>query len=184
VKFYTADPHFAHRNIIRHCDRPFATVEEMDAVLIENWNRRVGPEDEVYMLGDFLFFAGDPADYIRQLAGKKYLILGNHDETWIKKMEKRGTAWRDWFEDVQLMMEITDGDRKLVLCHYPMMTWNGVGEGSTLLYGHIHNNTKDTYWPLLRQMDNALNAGVDINGFQPVTLAELERNNAAFRASH
>ena len=39
--FYTSDLHLGHANIIRHCNRPFASVEEMDEVLIENWNAKV-----------------------------------------------------------------------------------------------------------------------------------------------
>ena len=49
-----------------------------------------------------------------------------------------------------------------------MMTWNHVAHGNYLIYGHIHNNTDGIYWPLLAQMDQALNAGADINGFAPV----------------
>lgn len=32
--YYTADPHFGHRNILAHCNRPFSSVEEMDKALI------------------------------------------------------------------------------------------------------------------------------------------------------
>lgn len=34
--YFTADTHFGHENIIRFCDRPFVSAEEMDEVLIEN----------------------------------------------------------------------------------------------------------------------------------------------------
>lgn len=83
----------------------------------------------------------------------------------------------DYFESIQPMLEIRAGGHALTLCHYPMMTWDGIAEGSLLIYGHIHNNTKDTYWPLLSQMENALNAGVEINGYMPVTFEEMVRNN-------
>lgn len=53
--FYTADLHLSHKNIIRLCNRPFSSVEEMDAALIANWNAVVGAEDTVYILGDFSF---------------------------------------------------------------------------------------------------------------------------------
>lgn len=52
-----------------------------------------------------------------------------------------------------------------------------------MLYGHIHNNTDAPYWPLLAEMDHALNAGVDVNGFRPVTLEELVENHIKFCGS-
>ena len=65
-----------------------------------------------------------------------------------------------------------------------MMTWNRVAHGSYLIYGHIHNNTDSIYWPLLAQMGQALNTGADINGFAPVTFAELVENNRRFKNAH
>jgi calcineurin-like phosphoesterase family protein len=62
-----------------------------------------------------------------------------------------------------------------------MMSWDGMSKGSFLIFGHIHNNTNDTYWPLLKTMTNALNASVDINGFMPVTFDELVENNERFQ---
>ena len=49
--YFTADTHFDHANIIRFCNRPFATVEEMNETLIANWNRKVHGNDTVYILG-------------------------------------------------------------------------------------------------------------------------------------
>ena len=51
--YFTSDHHFWHTNIIQYCNRPFVSIEEMNEVLIQNWNDLVLPEDEVYYLGDF-----------------------------------------------------------------------------------------------------------------------------------
>lgn len=177
--FFTADLHFGHANIIRHCARPFVSVEEMDAALLANWRRRVRADDTVYIVGDLMFYCKDPESYLRQLPGKKHLIVGNHDPVWMKKVPVER-----YFESVQPLLECSDGAHRLVLCHYPMMTWNHVAHGSYLIYGHIHNNTDGIYWPLLAQMDQALNAGADINGFAPVTFAELVGNNRRFQSVH
>ena len=53
--FYTSDLHLGHANIIRHCNRPFASAEEMDEVLIENWNAKVTNADTIHILGDLMF---------------------------------------------------------------------------------------------------------------------------------
>lgn len=81
------------------------------------------------------------------------------------------------------MLEINDGSHKITLCHYPMMTWNDVANGSYHIYAHIHNKTDAEYYHLLKAMPNALNAGVDINHFRPVTYVELVKNNQDFNNS-
>ena len=40
------------------------------------------------------------------------------------------------------------------------------------------------FWPLLRSRDRVLNAGVDINGFQPVTFEELLENNRSWKGQN
>jgi calcineurin-like phosphoesterase family protein len=62
-----------------------------------------------------------------------------------------------------------------------MMDWNRRDKGAYLIYGHIHNNRKDSYWPLLSTMDKALNAGVEINNYEPVTFTELLENNRKYK---
>lgn len=48
------------------------------------------------------------------------------------------------------------------------------------IYGHIHSNRKAAYWDVLQNMEDSLNACVEVNGYQPAMLAELRRNNLAF----
>lgn len=172
--YYISDPHFGHSNIIRLCNRPFSCIEEMDETLIENWNRRVTNGDEIYILGDLIFRSTvDPREYIERLRGKKHLIIGNHDSSWMKKVDLP-----HYFESVEHLSVFNNGLAKVTACHYPMMCY----EGKYLLYGHIHNNRDAAYWPLLQTMDHALNACVEVNGYQPVTFEELIQNNISFRS--
>ena len=68
--YFTSDHHFGHANIIRFCNRPFATVEEMDAELIRRHNEVVGPQDIVVHAGDFAYrSARPPQSYLEQLNG-------------------------------------------------------------------------------------------------------------------
>lgn len=175
--YYTADLHLGHANVIRHCSRPFANAYEMDMVLIENWNARVHRNDTVYIVGDFLFRAKQPVEeYLSELKGRKHLIIGNHDKYWMKKVDLSA-----WFESVSPMLFVNDHGHTATLCHYPMMSWPGMSKGGYMVYGHIHNNTDADYWPLIASRDLMLNAGVDINGFAPVTLEEMIENNRQFK---
>jgi len=173
---FTSDQHFGHANVIRFCDRPFADADEMNAAMIANWNEKVTNRDVVYIVGDLMFrLANEPETILRQLHGKKHLIIGNHDKSWIPKVDLSR-----WFDSAEHYRIIATGGGKITLCHYPMMSF-----GSRLMvHGHIHNNKPESYWPLLRTMDNALNASVEINGYAPVTLDELIENNRKFKAEN
>lgn len=84
MTFFTSDQHFGHFNIIRLCSRPFGTVEEMDEALLSKWNAKVKADDIVYILGDLFFRAAKIEPILKALNGRKHLIVGNHDHTWMK----------------------------------------------------------------------------------------------------
>lgn len=179
TNYYIADTHFGHANIIRFCNRPFESVEQMDEFMIDAWNARVGVDDDVYIVGDFCFRNAVSAKTIlEQLAGRKHLIIGNHDKKWMKTVNLS-----DFFVEVDHALHAVDeSNRQVWMCHYPCMTWPGARyETSFHVYGHIHNNTNDAFWPLLKTYSNALNAGVEVNGYKPVTLEELIANNERWR---
>ena len=173
--YYIADAHFGHENILRSCGRPFDTVQEMNDAIISAWNRRVTGNDTVFILGDLFFRCADPEPILRRLKGRKRLIVGNHDSSWMGKVDLA-----QFFVSVDPFLEITDGIRTITLCHYPMLTWKHQLR-SYMIHGHIHNNTDTDYFPLIAARERLLNAGVDINGFRPVTFEELAANNEEFK---
>ena len=173
--FYTSDLHLGHKNIIKLCNRPFMTLEEMNDTLISNWNNRIPNADSIYIVGDLMFrSATDPDEFLTRLKGKKHLIIGNHDKSWMKKadLDKH-------FESIDNLKNFSNGRCKITLCHYPMMSF----EGKYLIYGHIHNYMPPTFGSLLRTMENALNACVEVNNYMPVTFDELIVNNALFKVA-
>ena len=109
--FYIADTHFGHENSIRFCNRPFADVNEMNRTLIKNWNAKVTPDDDVYVLGDFAYrCATSVRNIARQLNGKKHLVVGNHDVSWMKD---KGAVVE--FYEVAPLLEIKDEERLVTL---------------------------------------------------------------------
>ncbi|WP_262029240.1 metallophosphoesterase [Microvirga sp. Mcv34] len=160
--WFTADTHFGHRGLLKesmHCRRDlvFSSVEEMDAVMIANWNATVGPKDTVFHLGDFAYRCS--LEYAQsvfsKLRGRKVLIWGNH--------EQRGKrlAW-----DAQHQyLEVTVDDKDLILFHYALRTWNKQHWGALHLYGHSHGG--------LRGDEQSTDVGVDCWGFAPVSLDRI-----------
>lgn len=181
---YTSDLHLGHQNILVTCGREkfFSSIEEMNEVLIRKWNEKVNPSDDVYILGDLSFRAPvHISTFLNQMIGHKHLVIGNHDITWLKNVPDTSL----YFESIDHMTLIKEGKNLITLCHYPMLEWNRsrhaqVQEGSTswLIHGHIHNSTTlDAYHYIKENLPCALNAGVDINHFEPVTFNELLDNN-------
>jgi calcineurin-like phosphoesterase family protein len=155
--FFTSDSHFGDHRTLNIWKRPFGSVAEMDAVLVERWNDAVGPEDEVWHLGDFCRRPADAEGLLARLKGTKHLVRGNNDPP--------GTAEARGWASVRDYAEIEADGRRLVLCHYPFRSWNGQHKGVLDLHGHSHGRLK----PLPRQHD----VGVDVRAWRPVTLAQI-----------
>lgn len=151
-RYFTSDLHFSHANIIKYCDRPYKSVEQMNADIIRRWNNVITPEDLVYIIGDFGYInIEEGKDLLSQLNGSKILILGNHDDN-LSKCEKMG------FLAVVDSLEIELCKIKFKLYHYPYFTWKDwfgkyirgwnlshfdrrhfPGDEDVLLHGHVHN---------------------------------------------
>lgn len=175
--YFTADLHLGHSNIISSCNRPFRDVEEMNKTLIDNWNSRVTDRDEVYIVGDVAYkSAENVGTFLKKMKGRKHLILGNHDRNWMKTLD---ASW--FFESIEQQSFVSINGNRIFLCHYPMMEWNDSYHGSYLIYGHIHANHDQEFWPLIANNDHMLNAGVDVNNYYPVTFDELVSNNELFK---
>lgn len=157
--FFTGDTHFGDPRALRFDHRPFATLDEHDAALVERWNAAVGAGDEVWHLGDFALGPSPTriAELLAALNGKKHLIVGNNDC-------EATLAAPGWVSIGHYEEMVLDG-RPLVLCHYPFRTWNGIGGGAVDLHGHSHGRLK----PITRQYD----VGVDVWDFRPVELAAI-----------
>lgn len=159
--FFVSDTHLGHKNIIKYCNRPFYSVEQMDEMLICNWNSVVRPNDIVYHLGDFSF--GDPAKYLYRLNGKIHLVKGNHDHRYKDNVFlENGVVW------VKDMYELKTFDVPIVLCHYAMRVWARSHYGAWMLYGHSHGKLPDDKTKL------SIDVGVDCFDFYPVEYKKVK----------
>ncbi len=176
--YFIADAHFGHENIIELCNRPYNNIQEMNFDMIQKWNRKIENNDTVYALGDMLFRCDNPEYILSQLNGQKHLIVGNHDGSWMTKVDVS-----KYFDSVNTLLETSIGTVGATLCHYPLVTWKHQ-QNTYMIHGHIHNDTNSDFWQILRSNPRILNAGADINGFEPVTLEELIKNNEEFKRKH
>jgi calcineurin-like phosphoesterase family protein len=132
--FFTADTHFGHANVIRFDSRPFDSIEDHDDALVGSWNSVVGPDDDVWHLGDFSFRNRMHVDrYLERLNGRIHLVRGNHDDK---------AAWRirDRFASAQEAAYIKCEGQNIYLSHYGCRVWRNSCHGSWHLYGHSHGN--------------------------------------------
>ena len=176
MNLYISDLHFGHSNVIQFDKRPFSDREEMDNVMIHLWNTRVDENDNVYILGDFCYRSEHTADwYLKKLRGHKHLIIGNHEGTILNDDKAMS-----YFETVEKMLHISDGDKQICLCHFPIAGWNGYHKGHWHIYGHIHNKVDEIYY-FMNKTGRALNAAACINNYTPSSINELIRNNQLFQ---
>jgi len=169
--FFTADTHFCHNNIIYSCNRPFKDVHEMNEEMINKWNSYITNRDEIYILGDFIYKgkAAEANDILSRLKGKKYLIKGNHER--YLEYPKFDIRYFEWVKNYYILN--LEGGTKVILFHYPIFNWDSAHHGSIHLYGHVHNNglKHPDYGEKLNLLGpRAINVGVDVNDFYPVSI--------------
>jgi len=166
--WFSGDQHFGHANVIRFDSRPFADIGEHDEALIGNWNDVVGPEDDVWHLGDFAFRNRTHVErYLERLNGRIHLVRGNHDDK---------AAWRirEKFASAQEAAYLRHEGESIYLHHYACRVWRKSHHGSWHLYGHSHGNLL----PLGRSMDVGVAAVAKIYGggpesYRPISFEEV-----------
>jgi calcineurin-like phosphoesterase family protein len=153
--YLIGDLHLDHANIINYCARPFlfSDVEEMNNVLIDNWNNTVR-NNPIYFLGDLSFGRGSrPAYYwLGKLKGDIHFIRGNH-ETGVKNSKE--------YEILRYK------NHKFLLVHDPdnlPIKWDG-----WIIHGHKHNNDMKNY-PFINGEKKTINVGVELLNYKPIDL--------------
>ncbi|MFW6219750.1 MAG: metallophosphoesterase [bacterium] len=136
--YLTSDTHFGHKLMLKF--RPFNSVEEMNEVLIENWNKTVNPGDDVYHHGDVAFVSNSMIKEItKKLNGNIFLIRGNHDSFGLSDTKSRGFSWiKDYYE-------LKYHEYRFCMFHYPQRVWHWSHKGTFHTYGHTHYTINQNY---------------------------------------
>lgn len=157
--WFTSDTHFGHGGALGLFRRPFPNVAAMDAAMTRRWNEVVREGDTVWHLGDFAVGQSETrmGEILSALTGTKHLVAGNTDGAATREL----AGWASVRDYAEIELE----GMWLVLCHYPLRSWNRMSRGAIDLHGHSHGRLRG----LARQVD----VGVDVFGFRPVTLSEI-----------
>lgn len=160
ARYVISDHHFGHANIIEYCDRPFGSVGEMNATLLDRHYETVDSGDVLVHLGDVAMDmqnGAETVEYFEQLDGD-VLIRGNHD------------VGLDPGEAPFPVVEsciVRHGDYRFYCTHRPEDVpdgWDG-----WVLHGHHHNNDTETY-PFVAYDERRINVSSELLDYRPVTL--------------
>ena len=160
--FIISDTHFGHDNILKFLKedkshvREFASTEEMNERMVENWNSVVKDGDIVYHLGDVYF--GQGHSVLPRLKGSKRLVLGNHDNgksEHILKHFQKVMVWRMFPEFDCLLSHVPVHDSALYKVKYN-------------LHGHVHHNSL--------QDPRYVNCCVEVRDYKPIAIEEILQN--------
>ncbi len=193
MNYYISDLHLFCQSEVNnggknYDNRPYRTLDEMHEDIKQKWNGKVTNGDTVYILGDIGRKGKNEGliVFMAMLKGRKVLVRGNHDDLSDYRLKQV-------FAEVCEYKEITDSfegkNYKLVMCHYPILMWNGQHKGSILIYGHTHTSQEDAYFQkcvndflndpkYIREGEKkgaAINVGCmqSYMGYEPRTLKEL-----------
>lgn len=161
--WFISDTHFYHEKIIGYCDRPFATIDEMNSTLIKNWNNTIKQSDIVWHLGDFALYRTKEQvqQLVSQLHGEIRLIKGNHDRH--SNIFYRESGFKEVYDHPIIINDF------MVLSHRPLP----IVEGSGLIniYGHIHNLEDYKTWD-----NQSACMCVERHNYTPVSLKEINQH--------
>lgn len=195
MRWFTSDLHLNHESVLGYNRRPFDTLDDMHAGLADRWNACIRPDDDVWILGDLTLKNPCPdgvpdqwlAAYLKDLAGHKHLILGNHDRGW-----SQGTVKEGWTERYMALgvdsvaishqaiilgqpvwlhhLPNNPGAVEMAQENVPVEAWSTsvperMDDTTWRLNGHVHAS-----W---RQRGRQVNVGIDAWGGWPVGEEEL-----------
>ena len=146
---------------MRHCDRPFESVEAMDSALLSAWEATVNPNDTIICGGDVALAGALDQVLLARLGampGRKVLVIGNHDIGPTGKPAETAS-------DEASMTLVIPGEPTLLVTHIPL--WN-VPAGRVNVHGHVHNNEALRPGPFV-------NICVEHTGYRPLPLEAVRK---------
>ena len=172
-RYWSADFHFGHQNILRYSNRPFRDVEHMGARLIAEANQRAKPGDLLVHVGDFCCRGNEKGvagsklpwtHYAEQFVSDLVLLEGNHDrQNHIKTVGQHLFGRIGPYKFFASHLPTDNENQDPVLMDYVRRTCHFA------IVGHVHDRWRTTW----RDGIFNINVGVDANDCRPVSDDEL-----------
>ena len=171
TEFVISDTHFNHANILHFRDefnhlirgKMFRDIQEHDDYIVDQWNSVVNEKDTVFHLGDCHFGKAIAAQYLdklySRLNGRKYLILGNHDQAHDPLLQ---THFK------KIMGATVDKKNRFLFTHIPahmMLSDEEMRHYDINVHGHIHHQDAPSA--------KHINVAVERIGYTPQRLSDL-----------
>lgn len=159
--FFIADTHFGDSNVIIYENRPFSSANDMDSMLVKNWNDTVSENDTVFVLGDLSFCNREKTTEIcRSLNGEKFLVMGNHDT------EDEQFYYECGFSGVSRYPIIYNNF--WILSHEPLYVNRNMPYAN--IFGHVHGN------PIYKDVsERSFCVSVERINYTPVEISEIQK---------
>lgn len=127
IKWIYGDMHLGEHSMFNRIYKDtFPTMEAYHEGIIKNWNRKITSENDIILILGDMGRAEAIADVVPKLRGRKWLILGNHDNY-------PNSFYEKYFEKV-FTTPIFVRDR-IVISHHPIPVEDGVIN----IHGHTHH---------------------------------------------
>lgn len=166
--YLTSDLHFGHDRQFLYEPRGFNEISEHDERIIENWNEKITPEDDVYILGDLMLGNNEHGiECVKRLNGHLHIIYGNHDTDSRKKLYNELGIIHGYADVIKYKKYI------FYMSHYPTITSN-LDDGESLhqkvinLYGHTHQKSN-----FYRDIPTMYHVGLDSHNNTPILLDDI-----------
>lgn len=172
--YFISDLHIGHNKEFLYLPRGFDNIQEHDKAILENWNRTVSEDDDVYLLGDVMLNDMEHGlEILRKLKGHIHIIRGNHDTD-----EKiKHYVELDNVVEVVAAAYLKAGKIPLYLSHFPTLVSNKMLKKKSHplvnLYGHTHQKTNFFDDGFHGEQPFMYHVGVDSHNLTPVLLEDV-----------
>ena len=168
--YFSSDLHLNHCQPFIYKPRGFINIDEMNKTIINNFNKVITPDDDLYLLGDtFLGELKPGIQLFKKLPGKIHLIWGNHDTD-----NRKNTVLNchNVIEIIGYAGIIKYNKYHFYMSHFPTYTTNfddykkPLKQRILCLAGHTHS--KELFEPC-----GSYNVAVDAHNCFPVSIDKI-----------